>query len=362
MRILHISLDTAMGGIESFLLNVYRNIDKEKLQFDFIEYGEEERDFDYKYKELGARIYRLPDRRKHPIRSRRELERLLKKNNYKVVHIHKNSLSEVRAIEECKKAGVPKIIVHSHNSSRDNKLVVLLHRINQKVIRWNDIYKFACSSEAAEWLFGTTDEVTIVKNGIDTDRFDYNLAKRIELRELLGIENCFVFGNIGRLTRQKNPLFMIEVMNQLPDDDARLLWVGDGELRGEVEKKVKEYGLENKIILPGAVSNPEDYYQAMDIFVMPSIYEGFPIVAVEAQCSGLSMILSDRITKEANITGETEWATIDNLDAWLKAIEIIRKRRLGRKSNRTILQKSGYDMKNTAAVLQDFYLNDKLLW
>ena len=136
MRILHISLDTAMGGIESFLLNVYKLIDKEKIQFDFIEYGEVERNFNNRYTDLGAKIYILPDRKKNPLLASKKLKEIVKKYNYQVVHIHKNSLADISSIKICQDVGVSKIIVHSHNTYRDNKMVVLLHKINQKRLEY----------------------------------------------------------------------------------------------------------------------------------------------------------------------------------------------------------------------------------
>ena len=356
MRILHISLDTAMGGIESFLLNVYKLIDKEKIQFDFIEYGEVERNFNNRYTDLGAKIYILPDRKKNPLLASKKLKEIVKKYNYQVVHIHKNSLADISSIKICQDVGVSKIIVHSHNTYRDNKMVVLLHNINQKRLDKDKVFKFACSIKAAEWLFNDIEDITIVKNGIDTIKFGLNLDKRIEKRRELNINNCFVIGSVGRLTEQKNPLFILDVISQLPIDNVRLLWVGDGELKRTMETKATEYGIEDKIIFTGAVTNPEDYYQAMDVFVMPSLYEGFPIAAVEAQCSGLPMILSTEITREADIIGETEWVNCNDVSSWIKAILKIKNKKFKRKSNMLELQAKGYDMKTTVEFLQNFYL------
>ena len=360
MRVLHISLDTAMGGIESFLLNVYNLIDRDKVQFDFVEYGEPERDFNFRYTNLGARIYKLPDRRKHPLLSSKKLKEILKEEKYQVVHIHKNSLSDISAIKVCRSVGVPRIIVHSHNTYRDNRIIVLLHKINQKKMDLAGISRFACSGKAAEWLFGTTEGVTIVKNGIDTKRFEFDAIKRNKVRNELKLNNRMVVGNVGRLTEQKNPLFLLEVMRDLKDDNIFLLWVGDGELRNVMERKAIEYGIRDKIVFTGAVPNPEDYYQAMDIFVMPSLYEGFPIAAVEAQCAGLPMILSTTITDEADIMCATEWADINSVSDWVEAISEIKGKNIKRKSNAAELQEKGYDMMTTVDSLQKFYMTGKM--
>lgn len=360
MRVLHISLDTAMGGIESFLLNVYSLIDRDKVQFDFIEYGNVKRDFDFKYTNLGARIYKLPDRRKHPLMASEKLKEILREANYQVVHIHKNSLSDISAIKVCQSVGVPKIIVHSHNTYRDNKVIILLHKINQKRLDMEGVSRFACSGKAAEWLFGTTKGATLVKNGIDTKRFGFDPIKRAEKRGQLKLNDCVVIGSVGRLTEQKNPLFLLEVMNRLSDDNIYLLWVGDGKLRNAMEKKATEYGILDKIVFTGAVPNPEDYYQAMDIFVMPSLYEGFPIAAVEAQCAGLPMILSTKITNEADIMCETKWADINSVSDWVEAICNIKEKNIKRKSNAEELQKKGYDMMTTVDFLQNFYMTGNM--
>lgn len=357
MRVLHISLDTAMGGIESFLLNVYNLIDRDKIQFDFIEYGDITRDFNPKFLNLGARIYNLPDRKKHPFLAQKELIELLRNNEYEVVHIHKNSLADIGSIRACQKASKSRIVLHSHNSSRDSKTVTLLHKINRRVLDLNGITKFSCSIKAAEWLYGTKEGVTIVKNGIDTNRFAFNSSKRQNIRTELSIDKYFVVGSVGRLTEQKNPLLMLDVMKKLQDENICLLWVGDGELRKAMEIRADEYGMRNRVIFTGAVPNPEDYYQAMDVFVMPSLYEGFPIAAVEAQCSGLQMILSSNITKEADIIGETKWVSIDSSLNWAQAIADFKEKKLIRKSNENELKMRGFDMKTTVDYLQNFYLN-----
>ena len=187
IRVLQVVTHMNRGGLETMLMNYYRHMDHEKVQFDFIEYGEVERDFDYKYKELGAKIYKLPDRKKHPLKAKKELSKILKENDYQVVHLHKNSLSDIGAIRVCEKMKVPTIVVHSHNSSRDNKIIVFLHRINRKLLKFDDIIKFSCSDTAANWLFGDTKGVQYVKNGIDTSKFDYNLEVRKRIREKIKV-------------------------------------------------------------------------------------------------------------------------------------------------------------------------------
>ena len=176
MKILHIQLDYAQGGIESFIYNVYSRINKNDYQFDFIEYGLNRREYDEKYEKFGGKIYNIHDRKNHPIKSKKELKRLIKNNKYDIIHIHKNSLCDMSAINTSLSLKVP-IIVHSHNSNRDNKLVVLMHIINKIIYKnkMNRIKKIACSDKAGKWLFDN--DFTIINNGIDLKKFTYNEIK-----------------------------------------------------------------------------------------------------------------------------------------------------------------------------------------
>ena len=360
MRVLHIELDSAMGGIESFLLNVYKNIDRDKIKFDFIEYGMENRDFDYFYTDMGAKIFKLSDRRKNPIKAILELKEIIKREDYKIVHIHKNSLADISAIVLCQIIKVPTIIIHSHNTNRDNKKVIFLHKLNRNLLSLKNLHCFACSKKAAEWMFGKkADMAKIISNGIDVDKFEYDKIIRERTRKELGLRDELVVGNVGRLTEQKNPLFMLKVFHELHCiyPNSKLLWVGDGKLKDTFMKEISKYGLEDYVIMISKVSNPEVYYQAMDMFVMPSLYEGFPIAAVEAQASGLPCVLSDSITNEVQLTKNILFKDLDLGEKyWAKEIlGIIKSERI---SNSKLLKQYGFDIKDTAIFLQKFYYNN----
>lgn len=358
MRVLHIAIDTVMGGIESFLLNVYSRIDRSKIKFDFIEYGDIKREFDYQYSDLGAKIYKISDRKKHPLLSAKELKNVIKSGGYSVVHIHKNSLSDMSAVKICQNLNVPAVIIHSHNSGRDNKAIVMLHKWNRFFVDMKNIHKFACSVKAAEWMYGSDKSVTIINNGIDTKRFAFNPKIRTIIRAQLNIENNFVIGSTGRLTEQKNPFFAIELIHKLRkiDKKYKLLWVGDGVLKNAVQEQIKKYHEEGGVIFTGAVDNPENYYQAMDIFIMPSFYEGFPIAAIEAQDAGLPCILSENITSEAQLTEDVYLRNLDTIDKWIEIIHKIEEKNFYRKSNRMLLYQQGFDINSTVEFLEKFYL------
>lgn len=357
MRVLQIQLDTIMGGIESFLFNVYSHIDREKVQFDFIEYGSEERDFNKKFEKLGGRIYTLPNRIKFPLLAEKELKNIIRKNNYKIVHIHKNSLSDTSAIRICQKLNVPTIVIHSHNSSRDNKIIVMLHKLNKKVIKLDNCIKLACSDKAGNWLFNKGDNIKIINNGIELQRFIYNEEIRKKVREKLTIEAEYVIGNVGRITEQKNPQFLIELLHKINKKqfNIKLLLVGDGELLDNTKKLVRDLGESENVIFTGKVDKPEEYYQAMDLFVMPSYYEGFPIAALEAQASGLPCILSNKITNEIKVTENVEFLDLENELDWKELIEKMYNKKEKRENKFSVLKEQGYDIKDIADFFQDFY-------
>lgn len=362
MRVLHIQLDNAMGGIESFLLNIYKRIDKKNIQFDFIEYGYENRTFDKDFLKYGARIFKISNRSKNPLKAYNELRKIIKNNKYDVVHIHKNSLCDISAIKLCTKLKVPTIIIHSHNSSRDNKLVRIIHKINLKFINLNNYTKFACSKKAGEWLFGNDcKDFTIVNNGIELNNFIYDKKIREEIRKKYNIEENYVIGNIGRLSQQKNPKFLLKVLSEVVkfNNKIKLLWVGDGELRKELENYIVELDIKENVILTGRVENPQDYYQAMDLFVMPSFYEGFPIAAIEAQASDLTCLLSENITCEANILDDMTFLPINNEKIWIETILDKSKNEKVRKNVFEEIKKKGFDIKNTVEFLEEYYIGKK---
>lgn len=356
MKILHIQLDYAQGGIESFIYNVYSRINRKEFCFDFIEYGLNRRDYDKKYEELGGKIYNIPDRRNHPIKSKKELKKIIKKNNYDVIHIHKNSLCDMSSINACLSINVP-IIIHSHNSSRDNKIVILMHFINKKLSRKKikNIKRLACSGKAGKWMFN--DDYLIINNGIELQKFTYNSLKRDEMRKKLNLSNEYVIGNIGRMSEQKNPFFLLNIFSKLKkiNSNIKLLWVGDGELMDEAKKHVDKLGVSKDVIFTGRVSNPEDFYNVMDLFAMPSLYEGFPIAAIEAQTNDLICLLSDKITEESKITSKSKLLSIDNEEEWVLEIQKQMLSKDIRNDNFDIMKDKGYDINTTVILLSNIY-------
>lgn len=313
-KILHVQLTKNFGGIESLLTNVYANIDRTKYQFDFIATAEEV--YQEKLKKFGGRIYLVPSI-KHFVSYIKSFDHILD-NNYDVVHFHKNSAANIVPILLAKyHPSHPKIIIHSHNTSPsvNNAGLMLLHKLNRSILIKISDKKVACANAAAKWMFGTSKDVQIINNGIDIDKFTFSSEARKSIRRKLNIPfNDLVLGNVGRFSEQKNQSFLIDIFKEVEkkNPNSRLILVGNGYLLKNTKEKVNSLGLSSKVIFTGKKNNIPDYLSAMDIFVMPSLYEGLPISAVEAQAEGLGVYLSDSISKEIVLTNNTKMFSLND--------------------------------------------------
>lgn len=287
-----------MGGIENFLMNVYRSLDRENYQFDFILQNSEESFFEEEIKKLGGNIYKIPRMEKHPIKHMLELKKILKSGEYIAFHRHTaNSIVFVDLLI-AKISKIKNIIVHSHSTSHSKGK---LNQIFRPVL-----YKFAdkhlaCGKEAGEWLYADKN-FEIINNGIPIAKYAYREEKRKETRELFGYsDNDIVLGHVGRFDEAKNQRFIIEMFKELNKLDSRykLLLCGDGELRGELNLYCKENGIGNSVLFLGVRKNVNEILQAMDAFLFPSKYEGLPVSLIEAQLSALPCFVSKNIPDEA---------------------------------------------------------------
>ena len=324
-RILQIGMHDQLGGIENFLMNYYRNIDRNNVQFDFINMYNKDFCFKKDIEELGGKIYKVTNVKKNPIKYFYDIEAIIKENNYEIVHIHMLSAANILPILAAKKAGTKKIIVHSHSSNVPKSLVKrLLNSINKKVInRKADVF-LACSQKAGKWLYGDNEQFTIVNNAIDIEKFRFNSIVRKEIREKYGLENSLVIGHVGRFEEEKNHIFLVKILKKLKEKNKciKLLLIGEGTLKEQIEKEVIHEGLQKDVIFVGNTYNVNEFYQAMDAFVLPSFFEGLPIVLIEAQVSGLRCFTSkERVSKEADISGRTEYIKLENNpEEWGRAI------------------------------------------
>lgn len=357
IRILHVLAGMNRGGAEAFVMNIYRNIDRTKVQFDFILFRQEECEFNNEIRNLGGKIYWVPRYNgKNHFKFKKTWNNFLKEHpEYKIIHGHVRSTASIY-LKIANKHGLT-TIAHSHNTSSGKGVDAVVKNVLQYPIRIIANYCFACSKSAGEWLFGKKNNFHVLNNAIDTAKFIFNDKIRDEKRKELNIKNKLVIGNVGRFHIQKNHTFLIDVFKEIHDknEDAVLLLVGDGELRSSIEKKIKILKLVDNVILTGVRSDIPELLQAMDVFVFPSLFEGLGIVVVEAQAAGLPCIVADTIPKEAYLTDLIENLSLeDSLAIWAdKILEHINHKR---KDTYQEIVKCGYDIKETVKWLEEFYL------
>lgn len=355
IRVLHVVTYMGRGGLETMIMNYYRNIDRSKVQFDFLTHRNERWDYDDEIERLGGKIYHLPKLNPFNPKYLNALDNFFKKHKeYKIVHCHQDCLSGI-VLKYAKKNGVPFTIAHSHNANQDKNLKYLVKLIAKKNICKYSDYLFACGKEAGEWMFKTSD-FEILNNAIDTKRYIYNEEKSLEMKEKLGVTDKFVIGHVGRFRPQKNHSFIIDIFKEVCEKEANsiLLLVGDGPLEDEIKKKVHDLGLEDKVKFLGSRDDVNDLMQAMDVFMLPSLYEGFGIVLIEAQASGLKCVISESIPTDAIISKKVKQLSLDeDISSWAKEILCSKSER---KEGIEDIEKSKYDIKSNAKWLENFYI------
>ncbi len=304
-KILIFGMTENPGGVESFLMNYYRHLDKTKFQFDFLCNSYEKVAYEDEILELGGKTFHFPARSQNIMAYREKLEEFFKKRSseYHAIWVNVCSLANIDYLKLAKKYGISKRIIHSHNSQNmDSKLRGILHLINKNVIGRYATHYWACSKEAADWFYNKElqKDVVIIHNAIDVERMAFDSMKRKKIRESLGWENKFVIGNIGRLHFQKNQMFILEifyeVLKQL--DSARLILVGQGEDEAELKKRVEELEIGKYVYFAGIQYDIAGRLSAFDLFLFPSKFEGLSIVALEAQANGLIVLASKGVIPE----------------------------------------------------------------
>ncbi len=351
------------GGVESVIMNYYRHIDRAKVQFDFI-CDLDSTDIPYKEIEnLGGRVILVPPYQKI-FQYIKELKKVLKENNYKIVHSHINALS-VFPLFAAKLAGVPVRIAHSHSTSNKKEwkknLIKNILRPFSKVFATDYM---CCSEHAGRWLFGNKEydkgSVYILNNAIDLNIFKYNKKIRKAKRNEIGISNnTKVIGHVGRFVEQKNHTFIIDVFNEVhkEDNNTILLLAGQGPLEPKIKEKVIELGLEESVKFLGQRNDIEDLYQAFDIFLFPSIYEGLGLVLIEAQSSGLNCVASTEVPSKAKVTNLLTFLDLDgNFNEWTNTIIKLMKRKNSRKIKRKKFANKGFDINTEASKLLNKYI------
>ena len=356
IRILQIGMHDKIGGVETFLMNYYRNIDRKKVQFDFINMFDK-LCFEDEIKKLGGNVYKVSNVKKRPIKYYNDIRKIIRENDYKIVHINMLSMANIVPILAAHKEGVKHIILHSHNTGTPSVLIKkILDRLNKNVAIKNATDFFACSKLAGEWLYGDRTNFEVISNAIEPEKFKYDEKTRKLIRKKLGVEENFVIGHVGRFSEQKNHEFLINMFSKFAKTcpNSRLLLIGEGELKNKIENLVKKLEISNQVILLEPKSNIQDYYQAMDVFVLPSKFEGLGIVLVEAQANGLQCICSNVVPDEVKIINTLEKVPL-KIDSWIKAFND-RKDRVPEDIVLDEFKENKYDISVEAKKLTDKYI------
>lgn len=349
IRVLHCVAGLGRGGYETFIMNVYRHIDRTKVQFDFLYSFDGV--FVEEIKRLGGRVYQIPFiTQKGPFVYRKAVRDFLNEHNeYKIVHSHMDKFSGL--IMECaKEKGIPVRISHSHSIRNEGGIAFqIVKDYYGKKILPNCTDKMGCSLDAYRWLFGTEEVPQVVCNGIDTEKFTNADTRR---------QGQFTVVHVGRFVPAKNHDFLIDIFRELYhlETASRLVLAGTGDLQDKIRKKVRSLGLEGAVSFLGDCSNVAELLTGADVLCMPSLFEGLPVSLVETQSAGVPCVASDRIPKEVDITGTVTFLTLeDSPRKW--AEELLKHKQKKKPDNRQKIIDAGYDIRHTALFLQEFYLS-----
>ena len=359
VRVIHVVRRMDRAGVETFLMNIYRGIDRNLLQFDFVEQEGAEGAYDEEIRELGGIIYRCPPASPRYAAAYCKWWRTFFSEHpeYRIIHGHARGSAPIYL--SIAKVMNRHTIVHCHNNERG--LRTIPRHIWQYGLRWFPEYRFACSKDAGHVQYGYHRPFTVIKNGIDTNAFTYNPAVRAARRRELGLGPVPVIGHVGRFEAQKNHSFLIKIFRELNKQcpEAVLMLLGDGVGRPAVEKQVHEYGLDRQVLFLGSRNDVNAWMQAMDIFVLPSLYEGLGIVNIEAQAAGLPCLISaDVIPEEVRITNLVRFISLKRGPAqWAEIILRTLKRNTARTDMSEQIRGAGYDSQDIQRYLSDFYLS-----
>lgn len=348
------------GGAETYLMKLLRQLDRTYYQMDFCVMISEEGYYDKEIKELGGKIYHVPPKTQNPFKAFLTIRKIVRDGQYKsVLRISQNSLSCME-LYAAKSGGAQKLCFRSSNSNTcGNFLGYIVHVAFKPWLNLVANVKIAPSTEAGIFMFGKrqvrNNRVFFLHNAIDTKIFTYNEMIRKQYRSGLGIEDKYVIGHIGRFTKQKNHSFLLHVFSEVHkrNRNAVLLLVGDGELQKTIKEKVSYMKLEDSVIFLGVRQDVSELMDAMDLFLLPSLYEGMPNALVEAQAVGLPCIVADNVTRESDITGLVQYITLKKPEEWVrKIINKMQQENTERKSKEICYKEQGYDIESVCRIFE----------
>ena len=359
IRILQCVNDMHRAGLETMLMNYYRNIDRTKIQFDFLTHRPNKSDYDDEIISLGGKVYYAP--RLYPQNYPKYfkwMKQFFKEHpEYEIVHSHIDVMSYLPLLA-AKKNNVPIRIAHSHTTSIDKDFKYLLKHYFKSRIKKVATNNLACGEKAGHFLFKNSN-FDIIPNAVDAEKFYFNNDIRQKKRKNLGLENKFVIGHVGRFCYPKNHKFLVDVFNEIAktDENAILLLIGVGENYDKIKNYVSELKLNDKVIFLGNRADTNELYQVMDVFVLPSLFEGIPLVGVEAQFADLPCIFSDTVSTEVQFNDNVQYVNLkESLEKWAEII--LSKKDNNRNSNKEQIKNSKYDIKVAHKILEDYYNNE----
>lgn len=360
IRILHILQRMEAGGTQALLMNIYRKIDKSKVQFDFLVEYPDKQFYDDEIVKLGGKIYYSTVRKDFNIvKFMKYFKKILTEHReYRIIHVHAYTIGYF-CLKIADKCSVPVRIAHSHNNETVHDAKYFAKLLLQRLYTIHATDLFACSDEAGKYLFRGKNFI-VLKNAIESESFIADEAKRSDIRKELGVEDSFVVGHVGRFHPQKNHDFLIQVFSKIKKkkSNAKLILVGSGDLEYDIRKQITDLTLEDSVIFLGNRSDMDRIYQAMDIFVFPSCFEGFGIVAIEAQAAGIPVICSEGLPPETEVTPIYKKLSLnDGVDKWAQeSIELSENTKAHSNMHQYIVN-SGFDVNATARMMQDYYLD-----
>ena len=363
LRVLHSVSNMARAGIETMLMNYYREVDRSQVQFDFLANKPAPGKYDEEIRRMDGRVFVSPGLNPlHFPKYKRFVADLVHTDpEIKIVHAHNEAMGYY-ALKSAKDAGVRVRIAHAHNTQiiRDYKYPLKL--ICKQLLPGAATDYWSCGRDAGIYYYGEKrwrESGFILRNAINVSRFAFRQEERDRLRRLHHLENSFVLGHVGRFNVQKNHSRLLDIFAQVAkaNSSARLVLIGVGELEQSVKEKARAMGIQDKTLFLGQMADVSGWYQAMDCFVLPSLFEGLPVVGIEAQAAGLPCFFSDRVTDEVLLSTEARRISLQAEDMeWAGEIMAVRRLKPDRAQGRDIVRRAGYDIQTEARKLQEIYL------
>ncbi|MBQ6928303.1 MAG: glycosyltransferase family 1 protein [Oscillospiraceae bacterium] len=360
IRVLHMIASLDVGGSQTMMMNIYRKIDRDRIQFDFVIDRPEETYFAAEIRELGGRVYTLPAfRGTNAGEIKRDWNNFFYTHpEYHILHSHVRSYASLY-LPVARAHGV-KTIIHSHSTSTGGGVKGAVKTVMQLPLRHQADVLMACSRDAGEWLYGKracqSERFVLLPNGIDTERFILAPGTRERYRRDLGLEERFVIGNVGRFYDVKNHTFLLDVFQKIREREPRavLLLVGVGPLQQQMAQKAVDLGVAEDVIMTGNRTDVPELLGAMDVFAFPSLWEGLPMTVVEAQAAGLPCVLSDTITREVDVSPLVEYLPLGDAAQWADAL-LRRRERMDAMDAMDAIRRAGFDIRSSAQKLTEIY-------